>query len=175
MTAKKKTTKKKPVTKKSTKRKPVAKKKTTTKAGAEPGIERFRRAEAVAERLSVAYPDATCELDHTDALSLLVATILSAQSTDENVNKVTPKLFAKYPTARALADADPEELQEVIRSTGFFRQKAKNVQGACRRIVEHHGGEVPDTMEELLELPGVARKTANVILGTWFGKNRGLW
>lgn len=111
---------------------------------------------------------------HTSALELLVATILSAQSTDVNVNKVTPVLFAEYPTVRDLAAARPEDVEKIIHSTGFFRQKTKSIINASKVIVEAHGGEVPDTMEGLVQLPGVARKTANVILGTWFGKNEGV-
>ena len=104
----------------------------------------------------------------------MISTILSAQSTDETVNKVTPVLFKKYKTAKALADAPRESVEEIIHSTGFFRQKAKSVQGACRKIVDDFGGKVPDTMDELVTLPGVARKTANVVLGTGFGKNEGV-
>ena len=120
------------------------------------------------------YPEADCALTHKTPLQLLISTILSAQSTDETVNKVTPVLFKKYRTARALADAPHEDIEDVIHSTGFFRQKAKSVQGACRKIVEEFGGKVPDTMDELVTLPGVARKTANVVLGTAFGKNEGV-
>ena len=116
--------------------------------------------------LHAAHPDARCALHHRSALELLVATILSAQCTDERVNKVTPALFARYPDARAFAEADREELEQMIHSTGFYRNKAKNVQEACRRIVEVYDGQVPATMEELLSLAGVARKTANVVLGT---------
>jgi len=111
------------------------------------------------------YPGATCELDYRSPLELLVATILSAQCTDERVNKVTPALFAAYPTAQAYAEADIEELQEEVRPTGFFRNKAKNIQGAARRIVEAYDGQVPSEMDDLITLPGVARKTANVVLG----------
>ncbi len=111
------------------------------------------------------YPGATCELNYRSPLELLVATILSAQCTDERVNKVTPALFAAYPTAQAYAEADIEELQEAVRPTGFFRNKAKNIQGAARRIVEAYDGQVPSEMGDLLTLPGVARKTANVVLG----------
>lgn len=118
--------------------------------------------------LHEAYPDACCELNFQNPLELLVATILSAQCTDERVNQVTPELFRTYPSAQAYAGADIEELQEAIRSTGFFRNKAKNVQNACRKIVEEHDGEVPDTMAALVKLPGVARKTANVVLGNAF-------
>ncbi|MFO7632833.1 MAG: endonuclease III [Caldilinea sp.] len=115
--------------------------------------------------LRAEYPDAQCALDHRNALELLVATILSAQCTDERVNKVTPALFAKYPDAYAFAGADRAELEEMIRSTGFYRNKAKSVQEACQRIVHEYNGEVPASMAELLTLAGVARKTANVVLG----------
>jgi len=124
--------------------------------------------------LAEKWPDATCELDHRNAYELLVATILSAQSTDKMINTVTPKLFAKYPDARALAKADQATLEQEIHSTGFFRNKAKSLLGMARAVVEKHGGEVPATMEELVELPGVARKTANVVLGTAMGKNEGV-
>jgi endonuclease-3 len=115
--------------------------------------------------LHAEYPDARCALDHRNALELLVATILSAQCTDERVNKVTPALFAKYPDARAFAEADRTDLEEMIRSTGFYRNKAKSVQEACQRIVQEYDGEVPANMDDLLTLSGVARKTANVVLG----------
>ena len=114
------------------------------------------------------HPDAKCALDFENPLQLLVATILSAQCTDERVNKVTPVLFARYPTAQALAEADREELEQIIHSTGFYRNKAKNVQEACRRIVTEYGGEVPSNMADLLSLAGVARKTANVVLGNCY-------
>lgn len=120
------------------------------------------------QRLHEAYPDAECALHHRNAFELLVATILSAQCTDERVNKVTPALFARFPTAEAMADADREELETLIRSTGFYHNKAKNIQGAAQRIVSAYGGVVPQTMDELLTLPGVARKTANVVLGVIF-------
>jgi endonuclease-3 len=115
------------------------------------------------------YPDVRCELDHENAFQLTVATILSAQSTDKRVNMVTPELFRRWPDAAALASADPAELEQVIHSTGFFRNKAKSLLGMARRLVERHDGEVPRTMEEMLELPGVARKTSNVVLGTAYG------
>jgi len=115
------------------------------------------------------YPDARCSLAFTTPLELLVATILSAQCTDERVNRVTPALFAKYRTAADYAAADPEVLQREIRSTGFFRNKAANIQGAAAAIASRHGGEVPRTLEELVKLPGVGRKTANVVLGNAFG------
>jgi len=114
------------------------------------------------------------ELDHTSALELLVATILSAQCTDERVNRVTRTLFGKYRTAADYASADPAVFESEIRSTGFFRNKTKSVLGMAKALVERHGGEVPGAMEELTALPGVARKTANVILGGWFGKAEGI-
>jgi endonuclease-3 len=120
------------------------------------------------------YPSVTCALTHRSAWELLVATILSAQSTDVRVNMVTPLLFEKYPTVQDFAALDPEQLQPDIYSTGFFRNKSKSVVGAARKVVADFGGNVPQTMEELLSLPGVARKTANVVLGTWFKKNEGL-
>jgi endonuclease-3 len=120
------------------------------------------------------YPDVTCALTHRSAWELLVATILSAQSTDVRVNMVTPALFQKYPTVQDFAALEPEQLQPDIYSTGFFRNKAKSVVGAARKIVADFGGNVPQTMDELLTLPGVARKTANVVLGTWFKKNEGV-
>lgn len=115
------------------------------------------------------YPTATCALEHRNAWQLLVATILSAQCTDERVNKVTPGLFAKYPTVRDMAAASVEELANDVRSTGFFNNKAKSIKGAAVRLLEAFGGEVPRTMDELLTVPGAARKTANVVLGTAFG------
>jgi endonuclease III len=120
------------------------------------------------------YPGVTCALTHRSAWELLVATILSAQSTDVGVNKVTPVIFAKYPTVQDFAALKPEQLEPDIHSTGFFRNKAKSVVGAARKIVADFGGKVPQTMDELLTLPGVARKTANVVLGTWFKKNEGV-
>ena len=120
------------------------------------------------------YPEVTCALTHRSAWELLVATILSAQSTDVRVNMVTPKLFEKYPTVQDFAALEPEQLQPDIYSTGFFRNKSKSVVGAARKVVADFGGNVPQTMEELLTLPGVARKTANVVLGTWFKKNEGV-
>ncbi|GAB4231260.1 MAG: endonuclease III [Acidobacteriota bacterium] len=133
-----------------------------------------RRIAEILERLEEEYPDATCALHHENAYQLLVATILSAQCTDERVNQVTPELFRRFPDAKSLAAADPTELEELIRSTGFYRNKAKSLLGCCRRLVEAYGGEVPDRMEDLLTLPGVARKTANVVLGTWFGMPEGI-
>jgi endonuclease-3 len=132
------------------------------------------RATQINDRLAREYPDAWCSLDYQNPLQLLVATILAAQCTDERVNQVTPALFDKYPDAQAFARATQEELQQEIRSTGFFRNKARNIIGACGRIVQEHGGKVPETMEQLVALPGVARKTANVVLGTALGKNEGV-
>src|SRR5690349_10968582 len=135
---------------------------------------RFRKptieyAREVYRRLIEHYPDAHCALDFKSPFQLLVATILSAQCTDRRVNLVTPALFKRYPTAKALAEADPSELEEMIKSTGFFRNKAKSIRGAAERLAADYKGQVPKTMDELLELPGVARKTANVVLGTAYG------
>jgi len=126
------------------------------------------RARQVARLLAKQYPDAECALHHENALQLLVATILSAQCTDARVNMVTPSLFARYSNAEAYANADVAELEKVIQSTGFFRNKARNIIACCRQIVDLHAGQVPATMEELVQLPGVGRKTANVILGNAF-------
>src|SRR5258705_6637524 len=136
--------------------------------------ERKARARKIIARLKREYPDATSALHHSNALELVVATILSAQCTDARVNMVTPALFAKYRTAGEYASADPGVLEKEIQSTGFFRNKTKSIIGMAKALVERHGGEVPDTMETLTELPGVGRKTANVILGTWFKKNEGV-
>jgi endonuclease-3 len=131
-------------------------------------------AREIFSRLKRAHPDAHCELDHETPLQLLVATILSAQCTDKRVNMVTPLLFKTFPTAAALADAPREKLEEIIKSTGFFRNKAKSLIGLGKALVERHNGEVPDSMEALVKLPGVGRKTANVILGNAFRKNEGV-
>jgi endonuclease-3 len=136
--------------------------------------ERAARVAEILRRLDLAYPNAVCALEHRNAWQLLVATILSAQCTDRRVNMVTPGLFRKYPTIQDFAAARPVVLQEDIRSTGFFRNKAKALVGAAKKILADFGGRVPDTMEEILELPGVARKTANVVLGTAFGKATGV-
>lgn len=132
------------------------------------------RARTVLRRLKKAYPDAHCALDHRTPFELLVATILSAQCTDVRVNLTTPALFARYPTPRDLARADSTEVESLIRSTGFFRMKAKNLIGMATALVEEHAGEVPRTMEALRVLPGVGRKTANVVLGNAFGMNEGI-
>jgi endonuclease-3 len=131
--------------------------------------EHKKRARGIIRTLKKEYPEARCSLDHASPLELLVATILSAQCTDERVNLVTADLFRKYRTWEDYASAPAAELERDIHSTGFFRNKAKAIQGACRMIGERYGGRVPDSMEELLELPGVARKTANVVLGNAFG------
>jgi len=133
-----------------------------------------KRAQRVYRKLAKTYPDAKCALEHDNAYELLIATILSAQTTDERVNQTTPQLFEAYPTVEDLAEADPKRVEKLIQSTGFYRNKTKSIIGAAKAIVEHHDGEVPDTMEELIELPGVARKTANVVLGNAFGKNVGV-
>ena len=132
------------------------------------------RVREVLKRLDQRYPGVTCALQHKSAWELLVATILSAQCTDVRVNMVTPELFRKYPTPRDFAALKPEQLEPDIRSTGFFRNKSKSLVGAAKAVVEKFGGQVPQTMEELLALPGVARKTANVVLGTWFKKAVGV-
>ncbi len=133
-----------------------------------------RHATQIAQRLARAYPDAHCSLDHKSPLQLLIATILSAQCTDERVNIVTKSLFRKYRTPKDYADAPIAELEEDIRTTGFYRNKAKNIKACCRKLIEDHHGEVPQTLEELVELPGVGRKTANVVLGVAFGKAVGV-
>ena len=132
------------------------------------------RVAEILNRLDQLYPDVTCALTHKNAWELLVATILSAQSTDVNVNRVTPELFRKYPTVADFAALAPEQLEPDIRSTGFFRNKSKAVVGAAKLLVNEFGGEVPDDFAKLLTLPGVARKTANVVLGTWFRKAEGV-
>jgi len=128
----------------------------------------------ILKRLDQLYPDVTCALSHKNAWELLVATILSAQSTDVNVNRATPELFRKYPTVADFAALTPEQLEPDVRSTGFFRNKSKSVVGAAKKVASEFGGQVPDDMDKLLTLPGVARKTANVVLGTWFLKAEGV-
>jgi endonuclease III len=132
------------------------------------------RVNEILKRLDQLYPDVTCALTHRSAWELVVATILSAQSTDVNVNRVTPELFRKYPTVQDFAVLTPEQLEPDVRSTGFFRNKSKSVVGAAKKIVNDFDGQVPDEMDKLLTLPGVARKTANVVLGTWFKKADGV-
>src|ERR1035438_917410 len=146
---------------------PAAKTKATTVKGYNPLAP--ERVTEILRRLDQRYPNATCALHHNSAWELLVATILSAQCTDVRVNMVTPILFQKYPTMEHFAALQPEDLEPDIRSTGFFRNKSKSVVGAARKIISDFGGEVPRTMEELLTVPGAARKTANVVLGSWFG------
>ena len=127
------------------------------------------KARQVVRLLARLYPDAHCALHHENPMQLLIATILSAQCTDRRVNLVTPALFARYPTVRAFAEAVPRELEEAIASTGFFRNKTRNIIACCKDLVAHHGGQVPDTMEDLVKLAGIGRKTANVVLGNAFG------
>ncbi len=142
---------------------------------AKPGVKNApQRIGPIITRLKRRYPEARCALDHQDPLQLLVATILSAQCTDARVNLVTKDLFAKYHTARDYADADPAVFEQEIKSTGFFRNKTKSILGMAQAVMERHGGQVPATMEQLTQLPGVGRKTANVVLGTAFGINEGV-
>jgi endonuclease-3 len=131
-------------------------------------------AREIQRRLSTEYPDAHCELDHRNPFELAVATILSAQCTDKRVNLVTPELFRRWPTPEALAKATQREIETVIKSTGFFRNKAKSLKGLAKALVAEHGGEVPRTTQELVALPGIGRKTANVILGNAYGLNEGI-
>jgi endonuclease-3 len=133
-----------------------------------------RRVAALIEALRRTYPDVHCELNYTNPLELLVATILSAQCTDQRVNQVTADLFRRYRTAADYANAPPGELEQAIKSTGFYRNKARSLRACCRELVERHGGEVPRSLEALTQLPGVGRKTANVVLGNAFGLNEGL-
>ena len=136
--------------------------------------DRKRRIGPIIDALKKQYPDAKCSLNHRSPLQLIVATILSAQSTDQRVNLVTRDLFKKYKSAKDYADAPPEQLESDIRSTGFYRNKAKSLRGMAQALIDRHGGKVPQTMEELVELPGVGRKTANVVLGNAFDKNVGI-
>jgi len=131
---------------------------------------RARRAHRIADLLAREYPDARCALDHRGPFELLIATILAAQCTDERVNAVTPALFERFPEAAAMAAADPAELESLVRSTGFFRAKAKSIRGAAETLARRYAGRFPSTMEDMLTLPGVGRKTANVVLGTCFGQ-----
>lgn len=133
-----------------------------------------KRASLVLRRLSKLYPGPKTALEHRNAFELLIATILSAQSTDKKINEITPSLFRRFPTPAAMVKAEPGEIEELIRQSGFFNQKARNIRGASRILVEEFDGEVPGTMEELLRLPGVARKTANVVLGDAFGVRAGI-
>jgi endonuclease-3 len=140
----------------------------------EPPPAKIARLKKIIAALDQAYPEAHCELNHADPLQLLVATILSAQCTDKRVNLVTAELFKKYRTAADYANAPLAELEQAIKTTGFFRNKAKNIRACCRKLVELYGGKVPRTMEELTQLDGVGRKTANVVLGNAFGINAGV-
>ena len=135
---------------------------------------RAERAAHVDRRLAELYPDTPVPLDHQDAFTLLIAVLLSAQCTDKRVNMVTPELFRRWPTPAALAEASLEEIEDVIRSTGFYRNKAKSIQGLARALMADHGGEVPAEMDALVVLPGIGRKTANVVLGNAFGLNEGI-
>ena len=160
-------------------RPPLAKRRPASKAAKAPKQDRAagtdpKRVAAILAKLDQAYPNATCELNHKNAFQLLMATILSAQCTDVRVNQVTETLFRKYSDAKAFAYATPKELEQEIRPTGFFRNKTKSIMGASKGILENFGGEVPRTMEEILTLPGVARKTANVVLGTAYGIPSGI-
>jgi endonuclease III len=136
--------------------------------------QRKARAREVRNRLRQALPEPRCELDHRDAFELLIATILSAQSTDARVNQVTPELFRRYPTPKHLSRAALSDIEQLVRSTGFFRNKAKAIVAASAQLVERHGGVVPRSLDALIELPGVARKTANVVLGTAYGITEGV-
>jgi len=131
-------------------------------------------ARTILRRLKKAFPEAGCSLRFRSPLELLVATILSAQCTDVQVNKITPALFERFPSAKDYVEAPLEQIEESIKSTGFYHNKAKNIQGSCRMLLERFGGEVPNTMEALISLPGVGRKTANVVLGNWFGLAEGI-
>ncbi|MGD8453965.1 MAG: endonuclease III [Phycisphaerae bacterium] len=164
-------------------KKAVAKKATRVKKAAprpragktkESAADRAARAKRILRGLRAAYPEAECALRHRSAYELLVATILSAQCTDERVNMVTPDLFRRYPDATALAKATADDLEAMIRSTGFFRNKTKSLLGMAEVVCREFGGEIPDEMDALLKLPGVARKTANCVLGTWYEKNEGI-
>ncbi len=137
-------------------------------------MKKEERAQEVFKRLKKEFPEARCALDHRDPFELLIATILSAQCTDERVNKVTPALFKCFPTPEKMSQASLEELEKLIHSTGFYKNKAKSLQGASRAIAQEYGGELPPQMEKLIELPGVGRKTANVVLGNAFGSPEGV-
>ena len=147
---------------------------TPAMARRESGRKKRERTAEILHRLREEYPDARCALDHRSALELTVATILSAQCTDKRVNEVTPALFARYPTAAHYADADLAELEALIHSTGFFRNKARSIKGLGQALVADHGGEVPASMDALVKLPGIGRKTANVVLGNAFGIDEGI-
>lgn len=160
--------------KKKPKKKTAAKRQARSNASNEPTAAAKRRATRIYNALNKAYPDAKCALTHGDPWQLLVATILSAQCTDKRVNMVTPTLFETYPTPADLAKAPQAKVEKLIQSTGFFRNKAKSIRGAAKKIANEHNGDVPSTMDELTDLPGVARKTANVVLGNAMDKNEGV-
>src|SRR5271163_334880 len=166
---KRKTMGRKPVVAKTLRASKSAKSPKTAAAGTDP-----KRVAAILAKLDEAYPAATCELKHDNAFQLLISTILSAQCTDVRVNQVTEALYKKYPTPKAFAYANPSELEQDVRPTGFFRNKTKSIMGASTAILENFGGQVPRTMEEMLTLPGAARKTANVVLGTAYGIASGI-
>ncbi|MDE3053358.1 MAG: endonuclease III [Gemmatimonadota bacterium] len=153
---------------------PASKARQPARRPAPKGAALQRQAKTVLRRLLAAYPDAHCALDFRNAYELLVATILSAQCTDKRVNMVTPALFEKYPTPKALAAAPRDDVEAMIRSTGFFRNKAKSLIGMAGAVAGEHGGRIPDTMDALTHLPGVGRKTANVVLGNAFDRNEGI-
>lgn len=157
------------VTKRTVKKSAAAKAKGATRNPRDP-----KRVAEILDILAKTYPGVVCALHHRNAWELTVATILSAQSTDARVNMVTPELFKRFPTPKAMAAAPLPEIEELIHSTGFFRNKAKSIKGAAQVVVDEFGGEVPRTMEEILKLPGVARKTANVVLGSWYGIASGI-
>jgi endonuclease-3 len=157
-----------------TKTKSATVKRASGRFGRESLARRRERAAEVISRLRAEYPDAKCSLDHRNPYELLVATILSAQCTDERVNMVTPALFRRYPTPAELAEARPEELEELIRSTGFFRNKTKSLLGMANAVVDAHRGSIPEDMTSLTALPGVGRKTANVVIGNAFQRNEGV-
>ncbi len=136
--------------------------------------ERRRRLSAILRELKVLYPEAECALHHASAFQLLVATILSAQCTDERVNQATPELFSRYPDAEILAQSDQDDVERIVRPLGFFRNKSANIRAMARALVEDHGGQVPQTLDQMVKLPGVGRKTASVVLGTWFGLPSGV-
>jgi endonuclease-3 len=142
--------------------------------GRESAADRKARASRICDRLAETYPDSACSLHYRSPFELLIATILSAQCTDKRVNMVTGSLFRRWPAPAKLAAADREQVEEAIRTTGFFRAKAKSIQGCCQALMDRHAGEVPQTLDELVRLPGVGRKTANVVLGTAFGKAVGV-
>jgi len=163
-----------PATTKASRVKGTTSGRTAARRGRESQAKKRARVEEILRRLHEEYPDARCSLDHRNAYELLTATILSAQCTDERVNMVTPTLFAEYPAPEDLAGARTEDVEDLIRSTGFFRNKTKSLLGMANAVVDRHDGVVPDTMDALVKLPGVGRKTANVVLGNVFGKNEGV-